>query len=277
MSLTPKNWKSFQHYRDRAPIWIKLHRSLLDDFAFHRLPVASKALAPMLWLLASEYSDGEITAELDEIAFRFRMSRDDLDDALTPLIDGGFFVSSDPLAVRKRDAMPEKRREETERETETESRSIKDRPERAPSRFDEFWLAYPRRDGPNPRAPAEKKFHALVKSGVDPEMMIAEAGKLAQSESMRGNIGTRFIPQAVTWLNQQRWADHAAAAFMVDQAGGDLPIELAVSMFAKIGRWSRHAGPEPGQVGCRASAELLATYGIGPDGRKVVPQSGSSH
>jgi hypothetical protein len=133
-------------------------------------------------------------------------------------------------------------------------------------------LAYPRRDGPNPRAPAEKKFDALVKSGVDPEMMIAEE-KLAQSESSRGNIGTRFIPQAVTWLNQQRWADHAAVAFLVEQAGHEFPIEQAVKMFTKLGRWSRHAGPEPGQVGCRASAELLAKHGLDPDGRKLALQA----
>jgi hypothetical protein len=32
--LTPKNWKSFQHYKDRAPAWIKLHKALLDDYNF---------------------------------------------------------------------------------------------------------------------------------------------------------------------------------------------------------------------------------------------------
>jgi hypothetical protein len=31
-------------------------------------------------------------------------------------------------------------------------------------------------------------------------------------------------------------------------------------MFAKFGRWSRHAGPEPGMTGCRASPELLVRY-----------------
>lgn len=91
----------------------------------------------------------------------------------------------------------------------------KDRPVSEPSRFDEFWKAYPRRDGPNPRKPAETRFNALVKTGLEPAMLIAEAKKLADAESARGNIGTRFIPQAVTWLNQQRWSDHAAVAFLV--------------------------------------------------------------
>jgi hypothetical protein len=64
LRLTPKNWKSFQHYKDRAPPWIKLHKTLLDDFKFSRLPLASRALAPCIWLLASEYEGGEINASV---------------------------------------------------------------------------------------------------------------------------------------------------------------------------------------------------------------------
>jgi hypothetical protein len=32
--LQVKNWRSFQHYGKRNPPWIKLHRALLDDYAF---------------------------------------------------------------------------------------------------------------------------------------------------------------------------------------------------------------------------------------------------
>ena len=49
--IRPKNWHSFQHYKDRDPTWIKLHKKLLDDYEFQSLPLASRALAPMLWLL----------------------------------------------------------------------------------------------------------------------------------------------------------------------------------------------------------------------------------
>lgn len=84
------------------------------------------------------------------------------------------------------------------------------------SKFEEFWRSYPRRDGPNPRKPAEQKFNALAKTGVDPDVMIAGVKQLAVDESRRGRIGTQFIPQAITWLNQQRWSDHAATAFTAD-------------------------------------------------------------
>lgn len=99
MILTPKNWNEFQHYKDRSPPWIKLHRSILDNYDFHCLPDASKALAPLLWLLASEHEDGHIDATPDALAFRLRTSTAKFLDALKPLIDSGFFESdSTPLA-----------------------------------------------------------------------------------------------------------------------------------------------------------------------------------
>lgn len=118
MTIAPKNWEKFQHYKDRSPVWIKLHRTLLNDFEFMCLPVASKALAPLLWLLAAEYEGGRISAQFDAVAFRLRMSLDDLNTALKPLVDAEFFtVDSKPLARRKRSAMPEKEGE-TEKEPE---------------------------------------------------------------------------------------------------------------------------------------------------------------
>jgi hypothetical protein len=155
------------------------------------------------------------------------------------------------------------------------SRSVADatRPS-AHSRFDEFWKCYPRRDGPNPSKPAEAKFNALVKTGVDPQMLIDEVKKFAAAEKSRGSVGTRFIPQATKWLNEQRWADHAAVAAL--QAIGDPPQldwEKIVGFYARNGFWSRHAGPEPGLTGCRAPPELLAKHGLGPNGRKLPPSA----
>lgn len=116
MSITPKNWGTFQHYKDRSPKWIKLHRALLDDFVFNRLPTASKALAPFLWLLASEYEGGKITAEIPEICFRLRMTENEFRTAIIPLIENGFFIcASNLLADCKQPAIPEKRREEERR------------------------------------------------------------------------------------------------------------------------------------------------------------------
>ena len=123
-----KGWDKFQHYRDRNPPWVKLHKQFLDDFDFHSLPVASRALAPMLWLLASEHENpkaGAIEGPDSKISFRLHMQLSEFIDAIKPLIDKGFIVTgqvaSDMLAERLRDATPE---------TETESRDRARRPAR---------------------------------------------------------------------------------------------------------------------------------------------------
>jgi len=122
MFLKPKNWEKFQHYRDRCPPWIKLHRDLLNDRAYMNLPIASKAIAPLLWLLASESKDGSFNAASDELAFRLRIASKDIESGLKPLIDNGFFVdASTMLAPCLQLAIPER---ETERETEKKPVSL---------------------------------------------------------------------------------------------------------------------------------------------------------
>jgi len=125
MHMQPKNWATFQHYKDRCPPWIKLHRDLLNDREFMRLPLASKALAPLLWLLASESKDGTFDGSLDELVFRLHITEKEYKEGIKPLIDKGFFVSdSTMLATSKQTAIPETEREaetETKRETKTEA------------------------------------------------------------------------------------------------------------------------------------------------------------
>jgi hypothetical protein len=131
-----------------------------------------------------------------------------------------------------------------------------------PSKFEEFWSSFPRRDGPNPRKPAEQKFNAMVKTGVDPDVMITAVRKLAADELARGNIGTRFIPQAITWLNQQRWSDHAAVAYAASSQPQGIDWDAVLTSFKRFGIWSKHAGPDLGSPECRAPADMLAKYGF---------------
>jgi hypothetical protein len=119
MLLKPKNWAVFQHYKDRCPPWIKLHRDLLNDRKFMRLPIASKAVAPLLWLLASESKDGVFDGSLDELVFRLHITPKEYQDGVKPLIDNEFFIiASIVLADSKQTAIPET---ETEREKERET------------------------------------------------------------------------------------------------------------------------------------------------------------
>ena len=113
-----KGWKDHQHYKNRRPPWIKLHRSLLDDYDFHCLPFASRALAPMLWLLASE-NEGVVDCSPEFLSFRLRMDKAEARDAVKPLISNGWLIpeqgDSKALATCEQGACLE-----TEGETEKE-------------------------------------------------------------------------------------------------------------------------------------------------------------
>ena len=128
MILKPKNWAVFQHYKDRCPPWIKLHRDLLNDRVYMCLPLASKALAPLLWLLASESKDGTFDGSVDELVFRLHITPYDYEEGIKPLIHKGFFVvASNVLADSYQLAIPETETEtetEGERETKTETEII---------------------------------------------------------------------------------------------------------------------------------------------------------
>jgi len=156
MLLQPKNWAVFQHYKDRCPPWIKLHRDLLNDRVFMRLPIASKALAPLLWLLASEAKDGQFDGSLDELVFRLHITPREYEDGLKPLIDKGFFtIASGVLAECCQVAIPEREGEtEREKETETKERKKTQRGSRLPTDFEipDDWVSFCQTERPDLQA-----------------------------------------------------------------------------------------------------------------------------
>ena len=156
MLLQPKNWAVFQHYKDRCPPWIKLHRDLLNDRVFMCLPIASKALAPLLWLLASEAKDGKFDGSLDELVFRLHISPKEYEDGVKPLIDKGFFIiASGVLAESYQVAIPETEGEtEREKETETKERKKTQRGSRLPTDFQipDDWVSFCQTERPDLQA-----------------------------------------------------------------------------------------------------------------------------
>lgn len=115
--LKIKNWENFQHYKDRCPPWIKLHRDLLRNYDFLCLQDASKLHLMLIWLLASQM-DNRIPADSEFIKKQIGVT-DDID--FKELINKGFLIDdSDTLATCKQSAMLETEAE-TETKTETES------------------------------------------------------------------------------------------------------------------------------------------------------------
>jgi hypothetical protein len=139
--LIPKGWRDFQHYTNRNPPWIRLHRRLLDDRDFHSLPLASRALAPMLWLLASESLDGSIDGDVAELAFRLRQTEKEIDAALKPLISKGFFVVQQDASSVLADCGEKVLRDrgDTETDTETEEKARKRAPSRPEGVDEQVW------------------------------------------------------------------------------------------------------------------------------------------
>jgi len=118
-----KDWKQHQHYTNRRPPWVKLHRSLLDDPDYHSLPAESAKILPLLWLIAAE--DPDLNGGLPPVrvmAFRLHLSEQAITKHLSMLCH---FVEHDAsmtladcteILPRDRDRDRDRDREETEGE-----------------------------------------------------------------------------------------------------------------------------------------------------------------
>lgn len=208
MRIRVKNWEQFQHYKERTPPWIKLHKSLLDDYKFHCLPVASRALAPCIWLLASESDDGSVAHDPEMIAFRLRMSVKEVEAAIEPLVSAGFLTlfhdASEPLAESKQDAgnvLSLARSREAEAEAEKKSRG-------SPlDGFDAFWAAYPKKRS---KGDAEKAWSKLRPSADLQAVLLRAVAAAVASADWRKESG-KYIPYPASWLNAKGWEDSVDA------------------------------------------------------------------
>lgn len=197
MIIIPRNWAEFQHYKKRSPPWIRLHRKLLDDYDFQRLPLASKALAPMLWLLASESKDTErpeIDADPDRLAFRLRITKTEAIESLIPLIDAGFFeIASGVLAECMQLAA------KTISETEADNSEAETKGEAQPS-----VPPTPEKKAPSRKRNGELTFKEWVAASID-AAGAEEFVPLQDSDPIHAWALQTKIPE--------RWIDYAWEAF----------------------------------------------------------------
>ena len=77
--------------------------------------------------------------------------------------------------------------------------------------FDQFWRAYPsRRPHSNPKRPARAKFEAALKRGLVADIIRGAENYAAYVE--REGTDPKYVAQAQTWLNQERWTQYQEAA-----------------------------------------------------------------
>lgn len=75
------------------------------------------------------------------------------------------------------------------------------------ARWPEFRETYPKREGGQSWPSAQKKYVAYVASGIGEEVIIAGARRYADHLRATHKLGTQYVKQAHTWLNQRGWED----------------------------------------------------------------------
>jgi hypothetical protein len=250
-----KNFEKFQHYKDRAPPWIKLYNELLDDYEFGLLPDATKMHLVAIWLLASR-SENKIPFDPAWVARRINAnSKVDL----SLLADRGFIVVDQELqAVEQVASTPlakclSREREETEGETEQRREESPLRVDDWPDDFgDQFWQAYPRK---TEKLSAMKKLVALRKSGIVTFAdLIAGARRYAAAKTE-----PKFTKQPTTWLNAGCWADETqpTGAGNGKRTVHDAARDLSASVAARIAELDQPA-PELCDESGRGPFRLLS-------------------
>jgi hypothetical protein len=229
--LTIKNWSEFQHYKDRNPPWIKLHRALLDDYAFAALPDHQKAHLVLIWLFAASQAGGRVPNDAKFLSRKLGTS-EPID--LEPFVSAGFLIAEqtacNPLAERTQDAcnpLAFARSRESETETEVDIRAAAPHSSVGkgdPEGFSDCWDAYPKREGGNSRKEAEKAYRARLRSGVLPADLLAGVKRYALFVKAKGQEGTAYVKQAATFFGtgehwREPWEVAESAGMPGDDAG----------------------------------------------------------
>lgn len=184
-----KNWDKFQHFKDRKPPWIKLHREIMEQRDINMISDCSFRVLIGLWLLASEdpKKAGNLP-EIDDIEFRLRIDKKKIINSLKEL---GNFIEIDDINMISRRYQSDS----PETETETEKELEKDI-----DRFDDFWSEYPKKTGKKDclKIWKSRKLNLLA------EKIILDV-KNRQIRDTGWIDG--FIPNPKTYLNGDRWED----------------------------------------------------------------------
>ena len=116
MSYKVKNWRKFQHFKDRRPPWIKLYRDLLDDLEWFELDATSSKHLINLWLIASEF-DGKLPS-VEILCFRLRLKKQEVTSILSKL---SHWLEQDDITMISEVYQDDSTETETETEKEKET------------------------------------------------------------------------------------------------------------------------------------------------------------
>ena len=199
MKIRIPNWEKFQHYKQRRPPWIKLHRQLLESRHWFELtPDASKLLVEC-WLIASDNPDGTINCDLGDLAFRLRRDNDSILPTLQELALHGFIEmnkvdASSSLAGSLQDAIPE-----TETETETKKRQTQRKRRVYSDEFEKIWKIHQR----GPKAKAADEYEVALKNDVTHDDLVKSLNVYQKTLRPPEFLGLHLF----RWLKEERWEE----------------------------------------------------------------------
>lgn len=255
-------WDHYQHYKDRDPPWIKLHRDLLTSHTWVSLTDASRVLAIACMLIAAG-TDNKIPTDL---AYLRRRAYLDHDPDFGPLVAVGFLevvgdinalpeIRKQMLAPRKQplangtECSSEERREEGEKrrgETERASRSGSRLPDDwQPSKEDRAFAGDFDIDVDATASVFRDYWHAVA----------GAKGRKTDWPATWRNWVRREAEGKKTRATRPALNGHAASSTFVDD-GSQWSARLRgwqQSKFWKPYDW----GPEPGVYGCLVPPALL--------------------
>jgi hypothetical protein len=204
-----KNFEKFQHYKDRNPPWIKLHRDLLKNYEFSCLQDASKVHLVLIWLLASQM-DNRVPDDIEwlkgQLGTRQKINLEELKTA-------GFIIPINDVADCKQDA----------------SVSLSSCQQNSPPSvsvsegFNSFWNIYPVHRS---KLDAQKAWKQL---SPDSELLakILEAIPAQIADRARATSAKIFVPEwslPATWLRGHRWEDEPIAPSVPARVIKDFPL-----------------------------------------------------
>lgn len=210
MYLQIKDWEKFQHYKERDPVWIKLHTNTFTDYKFSCLQDASKLLAICIWTLATRSHDpraGLIPADFDYIKRQCNLGDMVQIEHLHELVISGYLIdASNALAICYQVASPET--ETYSKETDIDLKTIqkekivKKISIKEDDRFDQFWEIYGKVGS---KQAAKKAFNSAIRE-IDFETII-DGVRQYQAKCRHERTEPKYVKHASTWLNKRCWED----------------------------------------------------------------------
>lgn len=172
-----------------------------------------------------------------------------------------------PQSYPSTTGIPPQRKEEGGSKEEVSREAIQPvaRATRPDGKFEEFWRERPRRKGEDPRKTAEDQFNRLVKSGEDPDAIVAGVKLARAAFAAQGKIDTEFVPQMVKWLKDRRYRDYEVEAVVAPPDDGMVEVTDPKALDA----WDAYGRAKRGKTFPRNKAGGWRFPSVWPPGYEV--------